>query len=524
MRHGIIGQAVGAALGGAVVLALGAGLAAAPATHAKEPPAEVTVQVPQSYEIVALTGPVPEDHYKSLQVGLVGGEGTVDVTIDPTDAQDLADFQFPESCKVAGAVATCRVDLGTLEYGEPVHFKLRPKEGVKPGRSAVVKYTVTSRNTTVSTAGGLETRLNVVAGADLVHAPLPARADLTPNSTYTLPLEIRNLGTRSADGSRVALRVTVGGEMVRGELLEMLGGNYTNCQYHQYREAGARRPGSGTTMYCEFDTPLEPGRAYVLSPPLKVRAVTDEWKAGLQYDVYELSPPFQDSGLRTGYKRGTAGVLRLVPQPVTGSVRSLIDMKPSPSSRTLYLHIKDPTVTGDPDVDAVGATVRADVGKPFDVKVGIRNGGTAQTHEHNAELLYVDIPKGVDVRLADKRCRIEPSGDATMRRAKGRLYLCEHYGHVLPPGGTVLFGFRLQVSRPLAETSGFVYRTGFDEGDRFNNVKDESQLTISTSTPPTVFAHGRQDGLPVMGIAVGSAAALFGGLAVLVIRRRRHRH
>ncbi|MGI5402136.1 hypothetical protein ACQEVG_22355 [Streptomyces sp. CA-135486] len=38
----------------------------------------------------------------------------------------------------------------------------------------------------------------------------------------------------------------------------------------------------------------------------------------------------------------------------------------------------------------------------------------------------------------------------------------------------------MQVSRPLAGTSGFVYRYGFDEG-KGNNVNDGSQLTVFTS-------------------------------------------
>ncbi|MDQ0941563.1 hypothetical protein QFZ67_003268 [Streptomyces sp. V1I1] len=229
-----------------------------------------------------------------------------------------------------------------------------------------------------------------------------------------------------------------------------------------------------------------------------------ELHVGLRELPYGQEPPGDKE------RRGSVGLLRLVPQPATGSTRSLVDMEyPGQSA---YVDIKAPSVAGEPDVAAVGATVRADVGKPFDVKVGIRNDGTAPTHKGRIEHLSVRIPKGVDVQLADKRCRRTTTPPSA-------LYACEHDGHVLHPGESALFGFRMQVTRPLAETNGFVYRYGFDEG-KGNNVNDESQLTISTSTPPNVSTPNRHDAPPVIGIAAGSAAALGGCLSVLVIRRR----
>lgn len=487
MRHGFSRRAVGAAVGVVVVLALGGCRSETheSETHeeAKRLPPKVTVQAPESYPVVALDGPVPDDHYKTLDLRLDPSveQGSAEVIVDTTDAKDLADFRFPEDCSVSGAVATCLVSLAFYESSDlaPTDFlfKLRPKEGIAPGSSAVIKYTVTAGNATISPASHLQTRLNVIAEGALVHAPMPATVTLSQGGTYTLPVQVRNIGTRTKGGTPVKS----GGTLAKGrsgvalsiELkttyggagLELLGGNYTNCRYSLESKASSGPPGY-SAAYCEFDTPLEPGKAYGLSTPLKVRAVAEHAKAEVSVGLSEISY----SQERSGYKerRGTAGVLRLVPHPATGSTRSLLDMQYGTGQIT-KVDIKAPSVTGEPDVAAVGATIRADVGKPFDVKVGIRNVSTAPTYEGRVEYLSLQIPKGVDVQLADKRCQRKIT-------TKSVLYWCKNDGRVLRPGDSVFFDFRMQVARPLAETNGFVHRYGSDEG----NVNDESQLTIST--------------------------------------------
>ncbi|MFI2351762.1 hypothetical protein ACH492_33100 [Streptomyces sp. NPDC019443] len=513
MRRWFTRRAISAALGFVAIVVLGTGLIAAPTAHADDPRPELRVDVPPSYSLVALAGPVPKDHGKTLSVvlgaGVVGG---VRVTIDTTDAQRVADVRFPGNCEPAGSVATCRFGVidpwNDTDPETTLPLRLRLKAGVAIGTSAVIRYTVTAPNAVVSPSRHLETRLNVVAGADVVYAPLPARANMTPGSTYPLPFQVRNVGTLAAD--RLRLSVSVGGKV--GEDVELLG-NYTNCHY--YNVPGYER----RSVYCQFDTPVVPGKAYVLNPPLKVRAVTDESISDVHYGWSDQS---EDSLHLKNHTRGTSGVLRLMPRPVSQTPWPGNVGRRDPG--IVHLHIKDPTVIGDPDVAAVGTTVRADIGKPFDVKVGIRNVGTAQTHQGRDEAAYVEIPEGVHVQRADKRCR--RSGPEPMLRPKGQLYRCAHDGHVLPPGGSALFSFRLEVSRPLAETTGIVKREGYNHEGSFNN--DQSRLTISTSTPPSATGTPpvstsrpqprSSHALPVAALAVGFAAAL-GGL--LFARRRR---
>ncbi|MFI1396385.1 hypothetical protein [Streptomyces sp. NPDC020681] len=452
--------------------------------------------MPESYGIAALVGPVPDDHYKTLALRFDPSvaQDDAEVVIDTTDAKDVADFRFYEDCSVSGSGATCPVSLNFHESSTlaPTDFliELRPKEGIAPGSSAVIRYTVRAGKAIVSPASHLQTRLNVIAEGALFHAPMPATVKVSPGGTYALPVEVRNIGTRAKGGvaakrgtrttgrSGVALSVELKA-MTGGEGLELLGGNYTNCRYGQEQKAGSGRL-EYSSAYCEFDTPMEPGKAYGLSAPLKVRAVAEHAKSEVHVGLKEV----WDSQERSGYeeRRGTGGVLRLVSRPATGSIRSLVNLQDG-SGQSIKVDIKSPSVTGEPDVAAVGATVRgADVGKPFDVKVGIRNAGPAPTYEGRVERLTVQIPEGVDVLLADKRCRREMTNEIV-------LYECENDGRLLRPGHSLFFGFRMRVARPIAEASASVHRYGFDEGNG-NDANDRSPLTIFTGTSPPVSRHG----------------------------------
>jgi hypothetical protein len=212
---------------------------------------------------------------------------------------------------------------------------------------------------------------------------------------------------------------------------------------------------------------------------------------------------------------------------VPGAVAATISpTTPSPTTASA------PKSNGEPDLAAIGATVRAVGVDRVRLKVGVKNVGTApavlppDSATWHPVIAYVYLPEDTFGLIAPYSCAgwdASPEGwDWLDPGRPSYAYAC--LGMTLPVGATTWIELTVTVDRSKSSAPGYI-RTGvFDN----NPANDKANITVYTKAAPTTSPTvNNTPGLPITGgssmsIAAGGVALIMlGAFAVLLSRHRR---
>jgi len=264
---------------------------------------------PPALVLTVHDGGVPEAG-KWFDLSLHAKDGSSSWRLDHSklvvDTAEVADFatawvpNFDEQgephpakyCSSAGTVLTC--DLGTTySWGLPF-LVVEAKPGAEPGRSGriTVKVTGDGIDPLVATP-----KITVADDVDLAVSVAQTVVTGRPGQPINPPLLVTNNGSKPVDGA--ALRLVGYGDLRRFN-------SYTNCGY----DSGDQQ------MYCRFDTVLAPGATYELNGwPFALRPKATPGEASGYAAILFTGDDFDETGIMSALTKGSAGVLRLDPQP-----------------------------------------------------------------------------------------------------------------------------------------------------------------------------------------------------------------
>lgn len=276
--------------------------AAVQAAPPPPPPVDMTLTVRDGVAAEAgawfqirLQSPTDDDWYVENATLTIDSAGITGIaTVAP---YFVLDNRTPEpECVADGTRLTC--DLGRLldmgDAGNLPYLEVHAKPGIAAGRSGQIRVALTGDGIPPLTATQTVT---VADDVDLALSAREGRVEARSGEAVALPLIVTNTGTTPVTGAAV---------WIRGARALQTGGGYANCWYDRDAE-----------MYCRFDTRLEPGRSYVLlDPPLRARAgITEAGSSSAWHAELSTADELTQSGVTGGLTQGTAGQLRLAPQP-----------------------------------------------------------------------------------------------------------------------------------------------------------------------------------------------------------------
>ncbi|EST32931.1 hypothetical protein N566_19725 [Streptomycetaceae bacterium MP113-05] len=373
-------------------------------------PVPVAITGPDSYALsLQAEGPPPGE--SSFGIGLRGpGEAEPDedgvvtpihhgdwtVTIDASSLEGVADVDLP--CDADGLVATCS---GHEIFAGAVHnddwgVGLRPVDASAAGDTGSV--VVTGRGE------GLEfTRhtVDVFVGGPKFRMHRPAEPDgFAAGDVFKPRMAFRNVGGVAAEG--VALRFSGS----RGLTFPQ---KFSNCTYATENDDNLIR--MRHVAVCTFEGTYEPGAAYRVATPVKVKAADFALRDVFAYRFAALDP--SEAGALRGegtYKKGGGKELTL--KQVQGG-----------GPYVEYAEVDLPT-SNTYDLDLVGDRVSGAEGETVTAKVALHNRGPAWigSLRSGGEPLgfTVDIPEGATVATAPDGCnKFNQDGETTPR-----TYLC----------------------------------------------------------------------------------------------------
>ncbi|MFF4704807.1 hypothetical protein ACWC4D_30055 [Streptomyces sp. NPDC001288] len=202
----------------------------------------------------------------------VAGGGTahhVHLTVDLSGVADFAEPAPSEHCK--GNLCTLDLASATSDFHA---ITLVPKPGAAVGSSGTVTVSGTASDATVTgdhlTLTNGATQLKVSASAEQLHQ--------VPGDTLTFPLDVWNNGQLpAAKGVELRIDTTAGLH---------LQGSWANC-----RDVPASDRGRHIVRetLCDFPTPVEPGRQYALSSPLRVKVGDEALRDKIFYEFTPLT-------------------------------------------------------------------------------------------------------------------------------------------------------------------------------------------------------------------------------------------
>ncbi|WP_158690617.1 hypothetical protein [Streptomyces sp. 142MFCol3.1] len=202
----------------------------------------------------------------------VAGGGTahdVHLTVDLSAVADFAEPAPSEHCE--GNLCTLDLASATSDFHA---ITLVPKPGAAVGSSGTVTVSGTASDATVTgdhlTLTNGKTQLKVSASAEQLHQ--------VPGDTLTFPLDVWNNGQLpAAKGVRLRIDTTAGLH---------LQGSWANCRDVP---AGERGGHIVRETLCDFSTPVEPGRQYALSSPLRVKVGDEALRDKIFYEFTPLT-------------------------------------------------------------------------------------------------------------------------------------------------------------------------------------------------------------------------------------------
>jgi hypothetical protein len=169
---------------------------------------------------------------------------------------------------------------------------VQAKPGAEPGASGAITATVQMGG---FASGGRSATFTVAHDVDLA-ATVPGDAVRGERGKpVSVPLEVRNLSDRAVDG--------VGMRMVGYQGLQHFG-DYSNCGYST----------GDQEMFCRFAETIPAGGTYVLSDPALAVRTDAEAGTGRYSAIVLTGDEFDDGNYLGGLRRGTNGVLHLVPK------------------------------------------------------------------------------------------------------------------------------------------------------------------------------------------------------------------
>ncbi|MFE2534428.1 hypothetical protein [Streptomyces sp. NPDC059371] len=483
-RRSRIRRAVAAAAGAVALVAglFGTGPARADAAEATDAARGMTVRF---VEHELFIGTEPANAFVAYR-WKVAGEGAAHHVHLAVDLSGVADFAEPapsEHCD--GDLCTLDLASATSDYHA---ITLVPKPGAAISSSGTLTVSGTASDATVTgdhvTLTNGKTQLKVSESAE--------QLDQVPGDMLTFPLDVWNTGQLpAAKGVELRIDTTAGLH---------LQGSWANC-----RDVSASGRGGHIVheTLCDFPTPVEPGRQYALSSPLRVKVGDEALHDKIYYDVTPLADAAPANGPGTP--------LTLVPN---GAMPSDGNHEPSFTTYVDSVNHADFAVTGD--------TATGRRGGHATLHVTVVDRGPALVEDllddETGLTVLVKLPPGTKATKIPHDC-YPPGTDGSYHgpRLGWTTYEC-YFGDPAPGDRHVLsFTFAIGPRTP-AVSAGQVQTQEFFEGFDPDASNDSAALTLRLAQGGSA-AGGSGGGW--IAWAAACALLLAGGVAVALFRRSR---
>lgn len=481
----------------AVVLLWGTGPQPAHAAASQDTEVRLALEAPRMYALYnAEEGDNTVDDGLLVRVSRKGAAPArnVRLTVDARSLTGLVGRLGDHHCHSGDTpgVFTCAYgsELKWTTKREP--FSVRGRNGVRPGESGTVRYTLTADN--APTVHG-STRVRV-AGPGVVQSERLDVRDVRPGSDFRFtPAFVNPTGFRSDKGFALVLRGDGDAPVLPRE--------HSNCFYSKRDPAAA---------WCEFPGRIAPRSGYRTSVPFTAKAARGAAAQTLSYAI-----SYQDRTSRTVYEElGVEFTERGHGAPLTLE-HTGADPLPAPHGARTEVRVR---TTAQVDYAALGGTVRGRVGDTVDVPLGVLDKGPGQIPGDGREGRYevtapegttvTSVPYEIDGDRSDWGCdRGEKSGGGS------RTYVCRlgraQFG-ALDPGERAVNTFRFRIDRAVPGARGSVRAFGAYDRTPGN---DEAPVTVE------VTGERGGGGTPWAPLTGAAALVVLAGLAGCVLVRRR---
>jgi LPXTG-motif cell wall-anchored protein len=377
-----------AATAAAAAALLGGALTAVPAHADTGPTLQLTATNP-----VGLA--VPPDDEGQISWGLDTQGDTihdVSVTVDITGISSFADTS--DGYCTAGLCTFTHDEVDGHGTGGIVDIKA--KSGAHLGDTGTAVITGTASDATLKSY----TVKVTVGQVGLVVGARTQLEDVTPGGTVSAPLTVANTGSLTSTGVDYRFAISPGLSFAQ---------HYANCAYG----TAVVDDSWGQTVedaVCHFDTPLEPGKKYALSTPLKLKV-----KDSALFEFLSYQATSTGSAVPSAAKTDGGPTLSLVPDgtaPKSGQAHDewIIDAE----------NTADLAVTGD--------TVTAAPGTEATLTAAVTNNGPASVDLFTSDdqlSLLVDIPKGTTATKVPSSCGPWTGGGKGEPALGAPQYICD---------------------------------------------------------------------------------------------------
>ena len=361
-----------------------------------------------------------------------------------------------------------------------------------------------------------DARVRVGGGVDLAAFEPNLEREGAPGQAVPIPLSVANVGDSVANGATV---------LFFSDYALAVSETFSNCTY----------TADGIPRICRFSTDLQPGEAYGVSFPYRLR--TDTFAPGLaSAEHLWLTPAELEDHLeqlaRFDFDTGTPGTgpaLELEPV-VAISARSVqADVDPHDNWSTLNV-----TVTGNNngvDLAAIGATLSGKVGDVVTATLGLMNNGPATVDSSrggsSVTTVYVTVPPGTTAVDVPDRCLplVDGRPDFAHPGQPGAAKYACGSGFLLIAGRAETFDVELRIDTAITDATGTVSILEPCECDGFppdrdtNNSNNQAKIIVNPKPAPLASTGTSMTGL----IAAGAGLVLTGLLIVVFAVRRRVR-
>jgi hypothetical protein len=311
-------------------------------------------------------------------------DGKYTLTIDASGMKGVADVELPSDCEVTGLVAVCSdwfLFPGDARNGH-WDVSLIPNEDSAVGdRGSIV---VTGAGEGLDFTG--HTVDVLVGGPEFTMKRLSVPQDFSAGSVYGADLGFRNVGGMASKGAVLRLSGSRGLSFPE---------KYSNCSYAVENEDNLIR--MRRVVLCTFDGTYEPGAAYKVASPVKVKTADFALFEIFAYRFTAVAPA-EAKKLRDGanYRRGSGPELRL-------------EQVASPQGEYTRFAELDFPRQNPYDLDLVGDRLQGEAGATVNATITMHNYGPAWIGSLRAGgesfMFTVDVPEGASVTKEPERCQ-----------------------------------------------------------------------------------------------------------------------
>ncbi|MFG2193774.1 hypothetical protein [Streptomyces sp. NPDC048639] len=391
-----------------------------------------------------------------------------------------------DGCKPHEPSFTCSLTIhdGWAEVALIVHAA----PGARAGDSGVLHYTLKPEG-----QPAVKGRLTVIAGRPELR--VNERGALRTSSVgkaFGAPIFIRNTGDVPARG--VELQINASGGL-------NLTTRHANCRYSK---------GSTAARCLLPDTIIAPGETVRVTPEQRWRPHDDAVDPSLSYGAWAFHTG-DGAGMPGELTRGDAASLSLTPVPARS--------EPVEFSTGSDLTRTQVPVRNDSDYEAIGASLRGEVGSDHRVRIGYRNNGPGRPQEAEIRTVFT-IPPGAKVMKAPYDAELEEEMLEQECRAEGggRRYICSRNGRV---GEDVLFEFTLRVMRKDSRPGSVGVSGRLIEPPKGSRIRDPEPDNNKAVVQSTVAREGEDRGVRIGWVAATGALTVLGLTLFITARRRR---